>query len=111
VSAGTTHFIHQRVSAVALALLGSWFAVSMLQIESGTYLDVTRFVARRVNAGLMSLLCLTLSYHSYLGVQVVIEDYVHALGLNRAALVVSRLAHIAVTLAALYAIWQIGSGV
>jgi succinate dehydrogenase / fumarate reductase membrane anchor subunit len=108
---GTRHFIHQRVTAVVLALLGCWFAVSLLQIESMTYLDVTRFIARPANAMLMSLLSLTLNYHSYLGVQVVIEDYVHAHGLNQTSLFVSRLAHIAVALATLYAIWQIGSDV
>ena len=33
-----------------------------------------------MNTVLMSLLCLTVAYHSYLGVQVVIEDYVHGHG-------------------------------
>jgi len=110
-NAGTGHFIHQRVTAVVLALLGGWFVVSLLQIESMTFLDVTRFIARPVNAVLMSLLSLTLSYHSHLGVQVVIEDYVHAQGLNRVSLIASKLAHIVVAIAALSAIWQIGSDV
>ena len=108
---GTKHFIQQRVTAVLLALLGGWFVISLLQIESMTYLDVTRFIARPVNAALMSLLSLSLSYHSHLGVQVVIEDYVHARGLNRVSLIASKIAHIAVAFAALYAIWQIGSDV
>jgi succinate dehydrogenase / fumarate reductase membrane anchor subunit len=76
-----------------------------------TYLDVTRFIARPVNAALLALLSLSLSYHSHLGVQVVIDDYVHAHGLNRVSLIASRIAHIAVAFAALYAIWQIGSDV
>jgi succinate dehydrogenase / fumarate reductase membrane anchor subunit len=108
---GTRHFIHQRVTAVLLALLGGWFVISLLQIESMTYLDVTRFIARPVNAALLALLSLSLSYHSHLGVQVVIDDYVHAHGLNRVSLIASRIAHIAVAFAALYAIWQIGSDV
>ncbi len=37
---GTEHFIAQRVSAVALTLLGVWFIISLVNLESFTYLDV-----------------------------------------------------------------------
>ena len=74
---GTEHWWAQRVTAIALVLLGGWFAWSMVAIESLTYLDVIRFVGQPLNAVLLTLLSLTSAYHSYLGVQVVIEDYVH----------------------------------
>jgi succinate dehydrogenase / fumarate reductase membrane anchor subunit len=73
---GTDHWWAQRVSAVALIILGSWFVFSVLRLESLTYLDVIRFIGVPLNAVLLSLLSLTLAYHSYLGVQVVIEDTV-----------------------------------
>lgn len=105
---GTDHFVAQRVSAIALALLGCWFLAMMLSLESLAYLDVLRFIGQPLNGVLLALLCITVSYHSYLGVQVVIEDYVHSHGLKLAALIASRFAHVFVAVATLYAILSIG---
>jgi succinate dehydrogenase membrane anchor subunit len=105
---GTAHFMAQRISAVGLALLGSWFAVSLLQLDGTTYLDVTKFVARPLNGILLALLAVTLSYHSWLGVRVVIEDYVHGPGRKLAYLILSRFAHLFVAAASVYAILRIG---
>ena len=107
---GTDHFVSQRISAIALAMLGLWFLYSMLTIESLTYLDVYRFLAMPMNTVLMSLLCLTVAYHSYLGVQVVIEDYVHSGGLKIVSLLASRFAHAFVAFACVYAVMRIGLG-
>ena len=107
---GTEHFVAQRVSAIALAILGCWFLVSLLALDSLTYLDVIRFVGQPLNSILLALFCITVTYHSYLGVQVVIEDYVHAHGLKLAALIASKFAHIFIAVATLYAILSIGLG-
>ena len=107
---GTDHWWGQRVSAIAMILLGSWFVYSLMQLESLTYLDVIRFISVPLNAVLLSLLSLTLAYHSYLGVQVVIEDYVHAPGTKVVSLLLSRFAHVFVAIAAVYAILVIGIG-
>ena len=107
---GTRHFMAQRVSAVALALLGPWFAISLLRLDSMTYLHVTRFIARPMNGVLMMLLCLTLALHSQLGVQVVIEDYVHTDGRKLFYLVLSRFIHVLVAVAAVYAVLRVGTG-
>ena len=63
-----------------------------------------------LNAILLLLLSVTMAYHSFLGIQVVIEDYVHAPGLKLAALLVSRFAHILLAVAAVFAILKIGLG-
>ena len=105
---GTDHFVAQRVSAIALALLGCWFLAMMLSLESLAYLDVLRFIGQPLNGILLALLCITVSYHSYLGVQVVIEDYVHSHGPKLAALIASRFAHVFIAVATLYAILSIG---
>ena len=107
---GTDHWWAQRVSAVALLFLGGWFGYSLVRLESQTYLDVIRFIGQPLNAVLLALFCLTLAYHSYLGVQVVIEDYVHTPGTTVVSLLLSRFAHIFVAFAAVYAILIIGIG-
>lgn len=107
---GTEHFLSQRISAIALALLGCWFVVEMLLLDSMAYLEVVRFIAEPVNTVLLSLLSVTVAWHSYLGVQVVIEDYVHSHGLKIASLLISRYAHVVLAAAAIYAILKIGIG-
>jgi len=107
---GTDHFVAQRVSAVALAILGCWFLVSLLSLDSMTYLDVIRFVGQPLNGILLALFCITVTYHSYLGVRVVIEDYVHTHGLKLVALIASKFGHVFIGVATLYAILSIGLG-
>jgi succinate dehydrogenase / fumarate reductase membrane anchor subunit len=107
---GTDHWWAQRVTAVALVILGGWFGYSLVRIDSMTYLDVIRFVGQPFNAVLLTLLTLTLAYHSYLGVQVVIEDYVHAPGSKVVSMLLSRFAHVIVAVATIYAILIIGIG-
>ncbi len=107
---GTDHFISQRISAIALALLGLWFLYSMLTIDSLSYLDVLRFVASPINAVLLSLLSITVCYHAWLGVQVVIEDYVHSPGLKIVSLLASRFAHAFIAIVCVYSILVLGLG-
>ena len=106
---GTAHFMAQRISAIALAILGSWFLVSLLTLDSLAYLDVIIFIGQPLNGILLALFCMTVSYHSYLGVQVVIEDYVHAHGFKLIVLIASKFAHVFIAVASLYAILSIGS--
>ena len=107
---GTWHFQAQRMTAVALVLLGAWFAWSLASLEDMTYLTVVRFIRVPLHAVLLILFSLTLAWHSLLGIQVVIEDYVHALGRRAAMLLLSRCAHAFVAATAAYAILLIGSG-
>ena len=109
-SSATGHFIAQRVSALILVILGLWFAATVHAMDSFEYTAMHAFVAQPLNGALLLLLSLTMAYHSYLGVAVVIDDYVHAPGLNFAALLASRLAHIVLALVSVYAIYRIGFG-
>ena len=107
---GTSHWWGQRVSGVALVLLGLWFAVSLATLPSLAYQDVAGFISELPNPVLLILLCVTMAYHSYLGVQVVIEDYVHGHGLKVASLVLSRFAHIFFAAVGVFAILRLGIG-
>ena len=105
---GTSHWWGQRVSAIALMFLGPWFAYSLTTMPGFGYAEAVAHIGRPINSILLLLLSLTLAYHSYLGIQVVIEDYVHAPGVKIGALIVSRFAHIILAAAAVFAVLKIG---
>jgi succinate dehydrogenase / fumarate reductase membrane anchor subunit len=74
---GSHHWWRQRVTAVALFPLTLWFAVSLSLLPTAAYADVVRWMAKPWNSILLlSFLGLSI-YHAMLGLQVVIEDYVH----------------------------------
>ena len=107
---GTAHWWAQRVSGSGLAILGLWFAWSMATLPGYDHASAVAFISQPVNAVFLLLLSVTMGYHSYLGVQVVIEDYVHSHGLKIAALVLSRFAHLVLAVAAIFAILKLGIG-
>ena len=74
---GTSHWWAQRVSALALIPLSLWFAVSVLQLVHADYVVVINWLHAPWTAVLLSLFLFTVFYHAYLGLQVVVEDYVH----------------------------------
>ena len=74
---GTGHFWMQRLTAVALVPLALWFAISVVGLSGADYAAAKAWVGRPVNAALLLLVLLTAVWHAILGVQVVIEDYVH----------------------------------
>jgi succinate dehydrogenase / fumarate reductase membrane anchor subunit len=96
------------VSAIGLVFLGLWFAYSMATMPGYDYGVAVAFISRPINSILLLLLSMTLAYHSYLGIQVVIEDYVHAPGVKIVALIASRFAHIILAAAAVFAVLKIG---
>jgi succinate dehydrogenase / fumarate reductase membrane anchor subunit len=109
-SSATGHFIAQRVSAVMLVALGVWFACALTGLNSFEHGIVRSFVAQPLNGGLLALLSATMAYHSYLGVEVVIDDYVHSPRLNSMLLLLSRVAHLVAALVALHALYELGFG-
>ena len=107
---GTSHWWGQRVSGAAMAVLGLWFAWSVATMSGFGHAEAVAFISQPVNAVLLLLLSVTMAYHSYLGVQVVIEDYVHGHALKIASLVLSRFAHVILAVAAVFAILKLGIG-
>ena len=77
---GAHHFITQRVTAVALVLLGGWFVWTVLSLLHLDYAGAHALVAQPCNAVLLLAFVVTVFWHAQLGLQVVIEDYVHARG-------------------------------
>jgi len=107
---GTEHWWAQRLTAIALLPLGLWFVVSLLLLNDFSYLAVVAWVREPVSSLLLILSVLCLVYHSHLGVQVVLEDYVHTNGTRIAALVLSLFAHVFLVVAAVFSILKVAFG-
>lgn len=106
---GTEHFIGQRVSAIAIVPLGLWFAFSLLTLPSLDFYSVAAWAAAPFRAVLLILLVVALTYHSSLGTQVVAEDYISTTGRRAAVLVVLKLAHVALAIAGIFAVFLIAT--
>jgi succinate dehydrogenase membrane anchor subunit len=107
---GVSHWWSQRVTSVALLLLGLWFVASLLRMPGFGYEVVITWIALPVNSVLLLLLIGSLVYHSHLGVQVVVEDYVHHHGLKIATMMLLTFAHVAVAALAIFAVLRIAFG-
>jgi len=104
---GTEHFWVQRVTAVVLALLVPWL-IGLLVSLVGAELDAVRAtIARPWNAILLAGFVVALFWHAKLGIQVVIEDYVHTRGTEITLHLLNILACTLGALASLYAIGRI----
>ncbi len=84
---GVNHFWAQRMTALALIPLSVWFVISLLVITGADHATVKAWVSSPVVAGLLILLIAATFYHAFLGLQVVIEDYIHGEGLKLLTLV------------------------
>jgi succinate dehydrogenase / fumarate reductase membrane anchor subunit len=104
------HWWTQRLTAVALVPLGLWFVIAVAGLPDHGYDTVLAWTQRPLTSILLVLFVLAVGYHSYLGVQVVIEDYVHAKAWKVLALMASTIAHFALSTAAVFAILRIAFG-
>ena len=75
--AGLHHWIGQRISAALLLVLIPWMVYALISCVSASHAETVSFVSHPLNASLLILSLLVLIYHAMLGLQVVIEDYVH----------------------------------
>ena len=74
---GVHHWYVQRASALLLILLVAWLVYASLSLADAGYDGAAAFVLQPLNAAFLVVLIVTMFYHAVLGLQVVIEDYVH----------------------------------
>ncbi|MGQ0429607.1 MAG: succinate dehydrogenase, hydrophobic membrane anchor protein [Gammaproteobacteria bacterium] len=105
----TRHWRSQRLSAMALVLLGGWFLWSLLSLPDPGYASVRAWLAAPAQAALMLLFSWCALWHSAQGVQAVVDDYVFGLWHGRTRWA-SRLLHLAAAAAVAWALLTIVTG-
>lgn len=100
---GVDHWWLERMSAVALVPLSGWFVLQVMRLAGAEQQDVVEWGGKPANASMLLALMVLTFYHMQLGLQVIIDDYVHgkahlpaSLLLKGAALLIGLFAVIAV---------------
>lgn len=106
---GAHHWRTQRLTSLALLALGPWLLVSMLCLPDLGFATLREWSAGLVNATLLALLVIAACWHSQLGLQVVIEDYVKG-WLRMASLILNSFAHLLIAVLGLLAIVRLALG-
>jgi len=116
---GVKHFWRQRVTAAALIPLAVWFAWAVLGLVGGSEAQVLAFLTRSLhapfaiplNAILMGAFVVILLYHMVLGLQMIIDDYIHSEGGKIFLMLLMRAAALAIGAGSLFALLRIAGPV
>ncbi|KEZ77712.1 succinate dehydrogenase, hydrophobic membrane anchor protein [Salinisphaera hydrothermalis] len=104
---GTSHFWAQRVSAVALVPLTLWFVACLASQFGASYASVTNWLSSPFQASLLAIYLAAIFYHSQLGLQTIVEDYIHHEGIKMATLIALQLINILLAVAAIVSVLMI----
>ena len=74
---GTEHFVLQRLTATALVPLTLWFLIFVLSLVNADYVTAADAVSKPWNAVLLVGFLVAMFWHAQIGLQVVLEDYIH----------------------------------
>ena len=108
---GVAHWWSQRLTSVALIVLGCWFVVSLLALPGFDYATLVRWLRTGWTAIPLTLFAAVATWHSDLGMRVIIEDYVHEVGAKTVALALSSFLHVLIGVASVLAILRIAFGI
>jgi succinate dehydrogenase / fumarate reductase membrane anchor subunit len=105
---GTGHWLAQRFTAIALVPLLLWFCFSLLYtVFTADYAGAVEWIRQPWITLALVLLVSAVFYHSALGLQVIVEDYVHTTWKKVTTLVVLRLINFLLAIAGILAVLRI----
>ena len=106
---GTQHFWHQRLTAIANIPLIGFFIYVVVNLNGASHAEVVAYLSKPWVAVIMLLVMGSGIYHMKLGMQVVIEDYVHG-GIGKVLLIANTFFAIVMAAACAFAILKLGFG-
>lgn len=107
---GAHHWLIQRITAVGNLITVLFFGISMALLPNHSYATVADWIAQPVSATMMALMVITTFWHARLGLQVLIEDYLHESGTKFGAILALNLASFAGTVFGLFCIARLALG-
>ncbi|NID14438.1 succinate dehydrogenase, hydrophobic membrane anchor protein [Luteibacter yeojuensis] len=107
---GSGHWMVQRVTGLALVFLTLWFVITALGLMHSDYATARETLGKPWNAVLLAALLITSFRHAVLGLQVVIEDYVHTRWLEVASLVLIKFIAVLAMLIGVLAVLRVALG-
>ncbi|MAF48695.1 MAG: succinate dehydrogenase, hydrophobic membrane anchor protein [Rhodospirillales bacterium] len=107
---GTGHWWAQRLTAVALVPLGLWFVYAAVSLGGADLAGYKAWLNGPGNLLLMVLFVGTLFYHMQLGIQVVVEDYVHGEAAKISCLMINKLASVFLGVSSIIALFRVAFG-
>ena len=108
---GSGHWYSQRITAVALVILGLWFVASLKMLGPGLpHAAVVHWLASPFSATMTVLLVVVSAWHALLGLQVVFEDYVGDKGTRVVVLVATKFALVVAALVGVLAVLRLAFG-
>ncbi len=105
--AGTGHFWMQRMTAITLIPLSLWMVAFTDQLLNASHQDMIAWLSGPMDTILALAWIIAAFYHAALGLQVVIEDYVHADWIKISSIWVMKLTFLFFAIAAIVAIFRI----
>jgi succinate dehydrogenase / fumarate reductase, membrane anchor subunit len=105
---GTAHFWHQRLTGLANIVLAIGLVAIVLMLMGKPYAEAIRVISHPFASLILLAGVISAAIHMRIGMQVIIEDYVHGEGLKLLALLANTFFAFAIALSAVYAVLKIG---
>jgi len=104
---GSSHFIHQRITALVLIPLTFWFCFSLAFLPQMDYSSLISWVQAPINSVLLIITLMASSYHLQLGLQVIIEDYISSYSLKIISIITIDLSCLFLMIVGIYSVLKI----